>query len=38
VPVIAIDDPDHAIPPAAALFAGGLPSAEITFRTAAAVE
>lgn len=38
VPVIVIDDPDHAIPLAAALIAGGLPCAEITFRTAAGVE
>jgi 2-dehydro-3-deoxyphosphogluconate aldolase/(4S)-4-hydroxy-2-oxoglutarate aldolase len=38
VPVIVIDDPDHAIPLAAALVAGGLPCAEITFRTATAVE
>jgi 2-keto-3-deoxy-6-phosphogluconate aldolase len=38
VPVIAIDDPDHAIPPAATLFSGGLPSAEVTFRTAATME
>lgn len=38
VPVIVIDEPDHAVPLAAALVAGGLPCAEITFRTAAAAE
>jgi 2-dehydro-3-deoxyphosphogluconate aldolase/(4S)-4-hydroxy-2-oxoglutarate aldolase len=36
VPVIAIDSVDAAIPLADALLAGGLPVAEITFRTAAA--
>jgi len=36
VPVIAIDDPGSALPLADALIAGGLPLAEITFRTAAA--
>jgi 2-dehydro-3-deoxyphosphogluconate aldolase/(4S)-4-hydroxy-2-oxoglutarate aldolase len=36
VPVIAIDDPTAALPLADALIAGGLPVAEITFRTAAA--
>ena len=36
VPVIAIDSPDAAIPLADALAEGGLPVAEITFRTAAA--
>ena len=36
VPVIAIDNPDAAIPLADALIAGGLPIAEITFRTKAA--
>jgi 2-dehydro-3-deoxyphosphogluconate aldolase/(4S)-4-hydroxy-2-oxoglutarate aldolase len=34
VPVIKIDDPDKAIPLAKALLAGGIPCAEITFRTA----
>jgi 2-dehydro-3-deoxyphosphogluconate aldolase/(4S)-4-hydroxy-2-oxoglutarate aldolase len=38
VPVIVIDDPIRAAPLAAALINGGLPCAEITFRTAAAVE
>lgn len=36
VPVIALDDPGAALPLADALIAGGLPVAEITFRTAAA--
>lgn len=36
VPVIAIDDAAAAMPLADALIAGGLPVAEITFRTAAA--
>jgi 2-dehydro-3-deoxyphosphogluconate aldolase/(4S)-4-hydroxy-2-oxoglutarate aldolase len=36
VPVIALDDPAAAIPLADALIEGGLPVAEITFRTAAA--
>lgn len=35
VPVIAIDDAEKAVPLAKALVAGGLPVAEITFRTAA---
>lgn len=38
VPVIAIDDAAAALPLADALIAGGLPVAEITFRTAAAGE
>jgi 2-dehydro-3-deoxyphosphogluconate aldolase/(4S)-4-hydroxy-2-oxoglutarate aldolase len=38
VPVIAIDDAQSAIPLAEALMEGGLPVAEITFRTAAAAE
>ncbi len=38
VPVIVIDDPEDAVPLAAALSEGGLPCAEITFRTAAGVE
>jgi 2-dehydro-3-deoxyphosphogluconate aldolase / (4S)-4-hydroxy-2-oxoglutarate aldolase len=38
VPVIAIDDAKDALPLADALIAGGLPVAEITFRTAAARE
>lgn len=36
VPVIAIDDVESAVPMADALIEGGLPVAEITFRTAAA--
>ena len=38
VPVIAIEDPAHALPLADALLAGGIPIVEITFRTAAALE
>ncbi len=38
VPVIAIDDAQSAIPLADALMEGGLPVAEITFRTVAAAE
>jgi 2-dehydro-3-deoxyphosphogluconate aldolase/(4S)-4-hydroxy-2-oxoglutarate aldolase len=38
VPVIAIESVEDAIPMADALVAGGLPIAEITFRTAAAAE
>lgn len=38
VPVIVIDDPDDAVPLARTLSEGGLPCAEITFRTAAGVE
>ena len=36
VPVIAIDDAGKAVSLAKALAAGGLPAAEVTFRTAAA--
>ena len=36
VPVVAIDDAKDAVPLADALISGGLPVAEITFRTAAA--
>ena len=35
LPVIAIENPEHAVPLADALLAGGLPVAEMTFRTAA---
>ena len=35
VPVIAIDEAEKAVPLARALVAGGLPAAEVTFRTAA---
>lgn len=38
VPVIVIDDPENAVPLARALEAGGLPVAEITFRTPRAGE
>jgi 2-dehydro-3-deoxyphosphogluconate aldolase / (4S)-4-hydroxy-2-oxoglutarate aldolase len=38
VPVIVIDDPDTAVPLAAALIDGGLPCAEVTFRTPGAAE
>lgn len=38
VPVITIDDAANAVPLARALAAGGLPCAEITFRTPAATE
>ena len=38
VPVITIDDPDQAVPLARALAEGGLPCAEITFRTPRAAE
>ena len=38
VPVIVIDDPDDAVPLARALADGGLPCAEITFRTPRAAE
>ena len=38
IPVVAINDADDAVPLAKALIDGGLPAAEITFRTAAAEE
>ena len=38
VPVIKIEDPEKAVPLAKALCDGGLPVAEITFRTACAAE
>lgn len=38
VPVIAIDDAEKAVPLARALAEGGLPAAEVTFRTAAGEE
>jgi 2-dehydro-3-deoxyphosphogluconate aldolase/(4S)-4-hydroxy-2-oxoglutarate aldolase len=38
IPLIKIDDPDSAVPLAKALIAGGIPCAEITFRTAAGEE
>lgn len=38
IPVVAMDNPDHALPLADALLEGGLPIVEITFRTAAAAD
>lgn len=38
IPVIAFNSPDEAIPLCKALVAGGLPAAEVTFRTACAEE
>ena len=38
VPVIKIEDPGNAVPLAGALIRGGLPCAEVTFRTGAAKE
>ena len=38
IPVVKIDDAKDAVPLAKALCAGGLPVAEVTFRTAAAAE
>ena len=38
VPVVKLSDPKHAVPLAKALVEGGLPCAEVTFRTAAAAE
>ena len=38
IPVIAIDDAEKAVPLARALVKGGLPAAEVAFRTAAAEE
>ncbi len=38
LPVIVLDDAAHALPLADALAAGGMPIAEVTFRTAAAAE
>ncbi|MBQ4365972.1 MAG: 2-dehydro-3-deoxyphosphogluconate aldolase, partial [Clostridia bacterium] len=38
VPVVVLNDPDEALPVADALLRGGLPVAEITFRTDAAEE
>jgi 2-dehydro-3-deoxyphosphogluconate aldolase/(4S)-4-hydroxy-2-oxoglutarate aldolase len=36
LPVVVADDPDCAVPSGDALVAGGLPLAEVTFRTRAA--
>lgn len=38
IPVIKIDNPEHAVPLGKTLLAGGLPVAEITFRTSVAEE
>src|SRR5258706_4801929 len=38
IPVIVIDEPKNAVPLATALLAGGLPIAEITLRTPAALD
>ena len=38
VPVVVLDDPKDALPLAEALMEGGLPCAEVTFRTEAAEE
>ena len=38
LPVVVVEDADQSVPLAKALVAGGLPVAEITFRTAAAAE
>ena len=38
VPVVALDDADTAVPLGQALLAGGLPTAELTFRTDAAAD
>ena len=38
IPVIAIENADHAVPLAEALIRGGIPAAEVTFRTAAGEE
>jgi 2-dehydro-3-deoxyphosphogluconate aldolase/(4S)-4-hydroxy-2-oxoglutarate aldolase len=38
IPVVTIDDPDHAVPLARALVAGGIPIIEVTLRTGRALE
>jgi 2-dehydro-3-deoxyphosphogluconate aldolase / (4S)-4-hydroxy-2-oxoglutarate aldolase len=38
IPVLQIDNADHAVPVAKSLSAGGLPIAAITFRTEAALD
>ncbi|MEG1429630.1 MAG: keto-hydroxyglutarate-aldolase/keto-deoxy-phosphogluconate aldolase, partial [Hydrogenoanaerobacterium sp.] len=38
VPLIVLDDANDAVPLAKALVAGGIPVAELTFRTSAALE
>jgi len=38
IPVLVVHDPDHAIPLAQSLVAGGLPVVEVTLRTSAAID
>ena len=38
IPVVTVDNPNHALPLGTALLAGDLPVAEVTFRTNAAEE
>ena len=38
IPVLVIEDPDHAVPIAEALVAGGLPVLEVTLRTKRALD
>jgi 2-dehydro-3-deoxyphosphogluconate aldolase / (4S)-4-hydroxy-2-oxoglutarate aldolase len=38
IPVVTLDDPDHAVPVARALLAGGIPIIELTLRTDRALE
>jgi 2-dehydro-3-deoxyphosphogluconate aldolase/(4S)-4-hydroxy-2-oxoglutarate aldolase len=38
IPVVVLDDADHAVPLAKALLAGGIPTMELTLRTPAALE
>jgi 2-dehydro-3-deoxyphosphogluconate aldolase/(4S)-4-hydroxy-2-oxoglutarate aldolase len=38
IPVVTIDNPDHAVPVARALLAGGVPIIEVTLRTGRALE
>jgi 2-dehydro-3-deoxyphosphogluconate aldolase / (4S)-4-hydroxy-2-oxoglutarate aldolase len=38
IPVVTIDDPDHAVPVARALLSGGIPIIEVTLRTDRALE
>jgi 2-dehydro-3-deoxyphosphogluconate aldolase / (4S)-4-hydroxy-2-oxoglutarate aldolase len=38
IPVVTVEDPDHAVPLARALLAGGIPIMELTLRTGRALE
>ena len=38
IPVVTVEDPDHAVPVARALLAGGIPIMELTLRTDGALE